>query len=333
MQSIVARSPGGPEVLELVEHPTPVPGPGQVLIRVVSAGVNFSDVKRRRDDDYPFPTAFPYTPGGEVAGTVEALGEGVRAPELGTRVFALVGGDGSTGYAQYALAEAAQTVPVPGDLDSDVAAGLIIAGSTAMLALVDVMDLQPGQRVLVEAAGGGVGAHAVQIAAHLGAEVVALASTPDKRASALVAGATQAIDPTAPGWADQLGGPVDAVLHSAGPSTFATELGLLAPFGTMVVIGNAEGVPLRIEEGTVTDLLYAPALNKRLVAFNVGLFFGLRPDRARAALGRLVGLVRAGVVTPRVGHVLPLSEAAQAHRLLESRRSHGRIVLKPWSAA
>lgn len=154
MQSIVARSPGGPEVLELVEHPTPVPGPGQVLIRVVSAGVNFSDVKRRRDDDYPFPTAFPYTPGGEVAGTVEALGEGVRAPELGTRVFALVGGDGSTGYAQYALAEAAQTVPVPGDLDSDVAAGLIIAGSTAMLALVDVMDLQPGQRVLVEAAGG-----------------------------------------------------------------------------------------------------------------------------------------------------------------------------------
>jgi len=101
----------------------------------------------------------------------------------------------------------------------------------------------------------------------------------------------------------------------------------------MVVIGNAEGVPLRIEEGTVTDLLYAPALNKRLVAFNVGLFFGLRPDRARAALGRLVGLVLAGVVTPRVGHVLPLSEAAQAHRLLESRRSHGRIVLKPWSAA
>lgn len=101
----------------------------------------------------------------------------------------------------------------------------------------------------------------------------------------------------------------------------------------MVVIGNAEGVPLRIEEGTVIDLLYAPALNKRLVAFNVGLFFGLRPDRAQAALGRLVGLVLEGVVTPSVGHVLPLSEAAQAHRLLESRRSHGRIVLKPWATA
>lgn len=331
MQSIVARSAGGPEVLELVEYPTPVPGPGQVLVKVVSAGVNFSDVKRRRDDDYPFPTAFPYIPGGEVAGTVEALGEGVRAPEVGTRVFALVGGDGSTGYAQYALA--AQTVPVPGDLDTDVAAGLIIAGSTAMLALADVMDLQSGQRVLVEAAGGGVGAYAVQIATHLGAEVVALASTPDKRASALAAGATQAIDPTELGWADQVGAPVDAVLHSAGPSTFATELGLLAPFGTMVVIGNAEGVPLRIEEGTVTDLLYAPALNKRLAAFNVGLFFGLRPDRAQAALGRLVELVLEGVVTPRVGHVLPLSEAVQAHRLLESRRSHGRIVLKPWAAA
>ncbi len=279
----------------------------------------------------PFPTPFPYIPGGEVAGTVEALGAGVRAPEVGTRVFTLVGGDGSTGYAQYALAEAAQTVPIPGDLDIDVAAGLI-AGSTAMLALVDVMDLQPGQRVLIEAAGGGVGAYAVQIATHLGAEVVALASTPDKRAAALAAGATRSIDPTAPGWAEEVGAPVDAVLHSAGPSTFATELGLLAPFGTMVVIGNAEGLPLRIEEGTVTDLLYAPALNKRLVAFNVGLFFGLRPDRAQAALGRLIGLVLEGVVTPRVGHVLPLSEAAQAHRLLESRRSHGRIVLKPWTA-
>lgn len=333
MQSIEARSPGGPEVLALVEYPTPVPGPGQVLVKVVSAGVNFSDVKRRRGDDYPFPTAFPYVPGGEVAGTVEALGEGVHAPEVGTRVFALVGGDGSTGYAQYALAEAAQTIPVPGDLDLDVAAGLVIAGSTAMLALTDVMDLQPGQRVLVEAAGGGVGAYAVQIATHLGAEVVALASTPDKRAAALAAGATQAIDPTTSGWAQEVGAPVDAVLHSAGPSTFATELGLLAPFGTMVVIGNAEGVPVRIEEGTVTDLLYAPALNKRLVAFNVGLFFGLRPDRAHTALGRLVGLVLASVVTPRVGHVLPLSEAAQAHRLLESRRSHGRIVLKPWTAA
>lgn len=191
MQSIVARTPGGPEVLELVENTSPVPGPGQVLVKVLSAGVNFSDVKRRRDDDYPFPTAFLFTPGGEV----EALGEGVRAPEVGTRVFALVGGDGSTGYAQYALAEAAQTVPVPGDLDTDVAAGLVIAGSTARLALVDVMDLQPGQRVLVEAAGGGVGAYAVQIATHLGAEVVALASTPDKRASALAAGTMQRSTP------------------------------------------------------------------------------------------------------------------------------------------
>ncbi len=333
MQSIVARTHGGPEVLQLAESATPVPGPGQVLVKVLSAGVNFSDVKRRRNDDYPFPTAFPYTPGGEVAGTVEALGDGVQGPAVGTRVFALVGGDGSTGYAQYALAEAAQTIPVPGGLDTDVAAGLVIAGSTAMLALTEAMDLQPGQRVLVEAAGGGVGAFAVQIATHLGAEVVALASTADKRTAALAAGAVQAIDPTAPGWTEEVGAPVDAVLHSAGPSTFAAELGLLAPFGTMVVIGNAEGVPLRIEEETVTDLLYAPALNKQLVAFNVGLYFGLRPDRAQAALGRLIGLVMEGVVTPTVGHVLPLSEAAQAHRLLESRQSHGRIVLKPWATA
>lgn len=332
MLSIVARRQGGPEVLELVETPTPTPGPGQVLIRVESAAVNFSDVKRRRGDLYPFPTLLPYTPGGEVAGIVEALGEGVQSPAVGTPVFALVGGDGSSGYAQYAVAEAAQAIPVPGGLDLDVAAGLVIAGSTAMLALTEVLCLVPGQRLLVEGAGGGVGACAVQIAVHLGAEVVAAASTPAKRDAALAAGASQAVDPTEPGWGLQVAAPVDAVLHTSGPSTFLAGLALLAPFGTMVVAGNAAGLPLRLEEETMNELFYAPALNKRLVAFNVGVFFGLRPQLAQAALGRLIALVADGTVSPRIGYVLPLAQASEAHRLLESRSSHGRIVLKPWAA-
>ena len=106
MEAIRARRYGTPDVLVLEEVPVPRPGPGQVLIRVESAGVNFADVKRRRNDPYPFPTPLPYTPGGEVAGVVEALGAGIDGPPLGTPVFALVGGDGSTGYAQFAVAEA-----------------------------------------------------------------------------------------------------------------------------------------------------------------------------------------------------------------------------------
>ena len=113
MMAIQARSFGAPSVLEPVELPVPEPGPGQVLIRVASAAVNYSDVMRRRASPYPFPTSLPYTPGGEVAGTVEKVGLGVTDLRAGTAVFAVVGQGGDTGYAQYALAQAQTTTPIP----------------------------------------------------------------------------------------------------------------------------------------------------------------------------------------------------------------------------
>jgi NADPH:quinone reductase-like Zn-dependent oxidoreductase len=336
MQIIRQYEFGGPEVMVLEEAPTPTPGPGQVLIRVESASVNFADVMRRRGDVYPFPTPLPFTPGGEVAGTVEALGQGVDGPPVGTPVFALVGGDGSTGYAQYALADAQQVIPTPPGLSSDEAAGIVVAGSAAVLMLTEVAVVRPGQTVLVQGAGGGMGGYAVQVAKLLGATVIGSASTSQRRDAALAAGADHVVDPTSAGWTDVVrsltdGAGVDAVLDISGGAVSQAALGLLAPFGRFVIAGMASGEPIRLDEDTVRGLFYDPALNQSLTAFNLGAFFGLRPQAAVAALQTLIGYVASGQVKVDIGHVLPLSAAAQAHRLVEDRRSVGKIVLKPWS--
>lgn len=326
---------GGPDVLLLEQAPTPSPGPGQILVEVESAAVNFADVTRRRNDPYPFPTALPFTPGSEVAGVVEALGPGVDGPPVGTRIFALVGGDGSTGYAQYALADAPQAIPTPPGLSSDEAAGIVVAGAAAMLMLTAVAAVQPDETVLIQGAGGGVGGYAVQIAKLLGTTVIGTASTAGRRDAALAAGADHVVDPTQPGWTDDVrsltaGIGVDTVLDISGGEVSRTSLGVLAPFGRFVVGGMASGEPIRLDDTALREVFYAPALNQSLRAFNLGLYFGLRPQAAVTALQTLIGHVAAGRVKVNVGHVLPLSEAADAHRLLESRASTGKIVLKPW---
>src|ERR1700736_814862 len=128
MKAIQMSEQGGPEVLQLVELPDPQPGPGEVVIKVDAAAVNFSDLMRRRGDDYPVPTPLPFVPGAEVAGTVAALGEGVDGPAVGTPVFALVGADASGGYAELALAFAPNVIPIPPGLEPDAAAGIVVAG-------------------------------------------------------------------------------------------------------------------------------------------------------------------------------------------------------------
>lgn len=328
---------GGPGVLELVDIDTPVPGPGQILIRVESAAVNFADVMRRRDDAYPFPTPLPLIPGSEVAGTVETLGDGVEGPPVGTAVFAVVGGDGSTGYAQFAVADAPQVIPIPDGLSHDEAAGIVIAGTTAMLTLTELGDLRVGESVLVGGAGGGVGTHAIQIARALGAgTIIGAACSPGRRRAALDAGADHVVDPTTAGWertaAEHAGGEgVDVVLEMAGGTTFAEGLSILAPFGRFVVYRAASGKPGDFDEAAQHRFLYDPSLNQSIRVFNLGLYFGLRPATAVEAITRLVGLVATGRVRVHVGDTMPLAEAAEAHRRIEARHSTGKVVLKPWS--
>lgn len=336
MEAIRITRFGGPEVLVLEDVSIPTPGPGQVLINVESVAVNFADVKRRRNDPYPFPTMLPFIPGSEVAGTIESLGPGVDGPVPGTPVFALSGDDGSNGYAQFALANASQVIPIPPGLSADVASGLVVAGSAAMLILKESARLAGGDIVLVQGAAGGVGSYAVQIAKILGAStVIGAASTAAKRDRVLALGADFAIDYTQSDWTDHVrditgGRGVDIVLEMAGGAVFAQSLSCLAPFGRAVVYGSSSGDPLQFSEKTVLSLFYNPSPNQSLVSFNLGLWFGLRMEHAVDALQTLIGLVLAGQVKPQIGHVLPLREAAQAHWLLQERHSTGKIILKPW---
>jgi NADPH:quinone reductase-like Zn-dependent oxidoreductase len=186
---------------QIEDLPTPRPGPGQVLIRVESAGVNFSDVKRRRGDAYPFATEFPYVPGSEIAGTVVAHGPCVDGPPIGTPVFALAGANGYGGYAQFAVSYAQTAIPIPSGMELDVAAILLVAGATAKLMLSQAALLQAGQSLLVPAATGGVGSFTLQLARHMGAGmVIAAVGNDSKGEQALALGAHAVVNYTEPDW-------------------------------------------------------------------------------------------------------------------------------------
>jgi NADPH:quinone reductase len=335
MKAVQIDVHGGPEVLQFRDVPEPVAGPGQIVIEVESAAVNWSDTMRRRNDPYPFPTTLPFIPGGEVAGVVAALGPGVEGPGIGTPVFALVGGDGSTGYAQYAVADAATVIPRPPHVSADEAAAILVAGGTAMLMLRNVARLQPGESVLVSGAGGGVGTYAVQLARVLGAaSIVGAAGTSARRDVALSLGADHVVDYSTPGWHDEVrersGHGIDVALDGVGGPTTGEMFSTLAPFGRMIVYGYASGTFGHLGADEQSALFYRPVLNQLVTGFNIGLWFGLRPQDAVDALGELIGHVASGTVKVQIGEILPLADAQQAHRLLEDRTVTGKVILKPW---
>jgi len=330
LKVVVAQHTGGPAVLQMTDAPVPSPGPGQVLIRVEAVSVNFADVMRRRGDRYPYPTTFPFVPGSEIAGIVEDVGADVTSVIPGDSVFALAGPDGSTGYAQFALANAAQVNRLPPGLSSAEAAALVVAGGTAILALQGAGRLVDGETVLVQAAAGGVGSYAVQLAKLLGAgRVIGLASTPEKRKAALMLGADHALDYTRDGWVDDVRvlteeRGVDLVLEMTGGPVFGQSLATLAPFGRSVFYGYASGDSFAVDPQN----LLKP--NQSVIGFNLGGWFQHKPREAFAALQTLIGHVLAGAVKAQIGHVLPLSRAADAHRMLENRETTGKIILQPW---
>jgi NADPH2:quinone reductase len=330
MKAARIHSYGGPDVLVYEDVPTPSPGPGEVLIKVESASVNFADVVRRNNDPYPFPSPLPFIPGSEVAGIVEQIGDGVSNVSVGTAVFASLENGGAGGYAQYAVAKAAKAIPLPDGLTPDQACSLVVAGMTALQTLTDCAHLQAGESVLVQAAGGGVGTYAIQLAKHLGAgQVIAAASTDAKRKLALELGADHAIDYTAPGWEKQVraltsGNGVDVVLESTGGDVLTRSIQAMAPFGRIVVFGATSRQRNPINPYAMLGL------NQSLITYYVGGWFQLRRQTTAAALLKLIGLIRSGAIGVQIGHVLPLRDAAEAHRVLAARASSGKIVLKPW---
>ncbi|BBD96967.1 quinone oxidoreductase [Sphingobium amiense] len=329
MKSVRFHKTGGPEVLVYEEVPDPEPGAGQILVRVEAVGMNFSDVLRRRGDAYPEPTPLPFTVGSEVAGTVAALGPGVEGPAVGTPVFVPAR---TGGYAQYVVVAASSAIPLPDGIKPVQATALVIQGLTALFALRNAGRLAEGEAVLIEAAAGGVGSFAVQLAKLLGAgTVIAAASSEAKRAKAISLGADAAVDYTDPTWAEQVrnltgGRGVDVVLEMTGGDTVHRALDAMAPFARMVVYGLASGESVEVDPQRLMNL------NQSVVGFYIGGFFA-NPDRIATGLSEIVAHVQAGRLELQIGGVMPLSRAADAHRLLEGRGSTGKLVLKPWDDA
>lgn len=304
MRAVVLRETGGPEQLEHAEVPEPACGDGQVLLRVRAAGINFADVLVRQGR-YPQPPELPTVLGTEVAGEVD-----------GRRVMAL---PRNGGYAEVVAVDEELLVPLPDGATFEEGAAFLLTFLTAWIPLTRQVRVGPGSVVLVHAAAGGVGSAAVQAAKHLGARVVATASSEEKRDVALELGADEAL-----GY-DEFEERVraDVVLDSVGGDVFERSFGVLKPLGTVVGIGFAGGWWKPLDPSSLVGR------NLGLQGFYLGRLMRHRPDVVREAIGEVVRLWEEGAVKPLVGSTFPLTEAADAHRLIEERRSVGKVVLVP----
>ena len=322
MQAIRVHRFGGPEVLQVEDVPIPDPGPGEALIKVEAAGINFVDVYHRAG---LYPGQLPLTLGREAAGTVERVGAGVTSCRPGDRVVSeTVRG----AYAQYAVAAAGRLVPVPAEVSSRLAAAVLLQGMTAHYLAYATYRLARGDTCLIHAAAGGLGLLLCQIASRIGARVIGTVSTEEKAALARDAGAHEVILYTKADFLDEVrrltgGAGVQVVYDSVGRTTFLKGLDCLARRGMMVLCGQSSG-PV---EPFDPQLLNAK-----------GSLFVTRPTLAhytatRAELleraGEVLQWVAEGALEVRIGGDFPLARAADAHRELEARRTTGKVLLIP----
>ena len=322
MRAIRIRQPGGPEALRLEEVPVPTPGPGEALVKIEAAGVNFIDVYHRTG---LYPLVTPFIPGQEGAGTVERVSSDVTGLRAGDRV---AWGTVMGAYAEYATTPAERLVIVPDGVTPRQAAAAMVQGMTAHYLARSVFPLGGGSTCVVHAAAGGVGLLLVQIARLCGARVIGTVSTEEKRSLARQAGAdvvvlSTGVDIAAAAREFTRGRGVDVVFDGVGKSTFEASLKCLRPRGMLVSYGNASGPVPPIEP---------------LLLGRGGSLFLTRPtlahyiaDRAELELraGEVLGWVRDGQLALRIHREYPLEGAAEAHRDLESRRTAGKLLLVP----
>jgi NADPH:quinone reductase len=304
---------GGPEVLELTDVPDPEPADGQVVVDIARAGVNWADTHAIRND-YLAEQQLPLIPGGEIAGTTQD----------GRRVAALMN---NGGYAQKAAVPEQFLVPIPDEVSDDQAAALLLQGMTAHALLHYCAHIRRGETVVVEAAAGGTGSLAVQLAKRAGAKVIGLASSDEKRALAQRLGA----DATADSRAEHLkevileangGEKVDVILHMSGTG-FDAELHALGMLGRMVVFGNAARHPNELPTN------YLLQTSKSVIGFWLVALIARRQDLIASMIGELLGAVASGDLEVIIGGTYPLSEAARAHEEMQERRTTGKLLLDP----
>lgn len=319
MRAIQIRKTGGPEVMELVELPTPKPGKGQVLVKVEAAGVNFIDTYLREGR---YPAELPFTPGQEAAGIVAELGEGVSGFAVGDRVA----WNGTRGtYAEYACAPASDLLEIPAGMSFQQAAAVLLQGLTAHYLSHDTHAIRAGETVLIHAGAGGVGLLLTQMAKRLRARVLTTVSTEQKAELSRGAGADKVILYTMESFLEEVkrqtdGDGLPVVYDSVGKTTFEDSLKCLRPRGLLALYGASSGPvppmdPIRLMAGSL--FLTRPTLKDHV--------------RTRSELeqraGDVFGWVARGELHVRVGATYKLEDAAQAHRDLEGRRTTGKVLL------
>jgi NADPH2:quinone reductase len=313
MKAIRIEQFSGPEALVYGEHPDPEPLPDEVMVDVVRAGVNFADI-HVSSNDYVAKHELPLIPGAEIAG---------RTAD-GRRVAAILA---KGGYAQKVAVPERSLVAIPDGVSDDQAAALLVQGLTAHAVIHRSASLRPGECVVVEAAAGGTGGLAVQLAKRAGARVIALASSKQKREIALGLGADAVVDNRAGDLGEAIvaangGEQVDAVLQMSGGPPFDAELRVLAPFGRMVVVGIAS------REQNIVRTGHLLRNSRSVIGFWV---YHLLEDREAVAdsLADVFAALAAGELEVVIGGTYPLSEARAAHEAMASRSTSGKLLLDP----
>lgn len=322
MKAIQVHEPGGPDQLILMDVPAPVPGSGEALVKIAAIGVNYIDVYFRNG---LYKSGLPIAIGMEAAGVVEALGAGAGGYAVGDRVaYAMCRGS----YAEYAAVPASQLVRAPDAVGLETAAAAMLQGMTAHYLTHSTFQLKPGDTALVHAAAGGAGLLIVQMAKLLGARVYGTTSTKAKAALAKAAGADEVILYTEQDFEAEVkrltaGRGVDVVYDSVGAATFIQSLNSLRPRGMMVSFGNASGPVAAME-----PLLLSQKGSLFLTRPTLG-HYSATPEELQWRAGDVLNWIASGKLKISVHHTYRLSEAAQAHRDLESRATSGKLLLVP----
>ena len=322
MKAIQIQQTGGPEVMQLVDLPVPQPKPNEAVVKIAAAGVNFIDVYNREGR---YKQQVPFVLGQEAAGTVSAVGSDVRSIAVGDRVAYTMS---LGGYAEYAAVAADRLVKIPDGVSERAAAAAVLQGMTAHYLAHDTYPLKKGETALVHAAAGGVGLLLVQMAHNIGARVIATVSTEEKAQLARAAGADDVILYTQSDFETETkritgGRGVDVVYDSVGKTTFDKGLNLLRPRGMMVLYGGSSGAVAPIDPLVLTQkgsiFLTRPSLGHYIIT----------SEDLQRRMGAVFAMIREGKLKLRIEHVYPLSEAQQAHRDLEGRKTTGKLLLIP----
>jgi putative PIG3 family NAD(P)H quinone oxidoreductase len=322
MSAVIAREPGGPEVLQMVQRPVPIPKAGEVLIRVAAAGVNLPDLMQR--SGLPTPPGITDVLGLEAAGIVVAVGSGVHEFAPGDRVMALLNGGG---YAEYCLALAAQCLPVPEGLSLHNATAIPEAAFAVWHHLFELGRLRSGDSVLIHGAASGVGSFAVQCAHAAGARVIATAGGPQKVLMLQALRVWRAVDRQLEDFVEVVnhcteGRGVDVVLDNVGGPYVARNLAVMAMGGRHVSLSFLQGAKIELDLQVL--------MRKSLSLTSSTLRPKNNAEKARLAAcirSRVLPWLASGLVTPQIHARLPLSQAAEAHHLLEANANVGKVML------